>query len=204
MQLAEITVVIPHRNCNELLPAAIASIRTQDVPADIIVVDNASDVTPQVEGVTLLRHDKDEGIPVSLNDGYKWAVTEYCCLLGADDTFADGWFRTALALFDANPHIAFVSPGGSRQLSWPDILDENYMHMGAMFRRAVVLENGGYRHVPFFDWDLWMRLAKAGINGISIANHFYNWNRREGSDSTRWNGADYERFVAQLREEHTR
>lgn len=200
----DLTVVVPNRNCNELIGNAIASIKAQDVPCNVIVIDNASDTPPLVlPDVAYVYHSEDMGIPRSLDEGYRIATTPYCCMVGADDTIESGWFSTALTILEAQPEMHFVSPGGSRQLSWPDILNENYMHMGAICRRDTVLRVGGYRHVPFFDWDLWIRLAKAGVQGVSLPTHFYNWIPREGSDSTRFNGDDYERFVAQLREEYT-
>lgn len=195
----DISVIIPHRNDNDVLPNAIASIRSQNVACDIIIVDNASEQTPAIAGCITLKHQHDLGIAASLNDGYKWAITPYCCMLGADDTFNEGWLKVATAMLEANQQIEYVSPNTSALLSLPSIMENNYMHMGAMFRRSMVLGIGGYADVPFFDWDLWVRMAMKGIKGVSIANNFYNWNRDHPGTHNE-SEPRYSEYVAMLQE----
>ena len=203
--MPRITAIVPHRNLNDLLPRSIRSIREQTISGDIeiIVVDNHSDVKPEVGNDTiLLVSDTDMGLAYSMNRGYLEASSPYCAMVCADDTIEPGWFETALGYLESDPSIQFVSPDSRGELCWPQILYENTQHMGAVFRRQLIL-NTPYANVDFYDWDLWCRLAAKGTRGISLSAHAYNWNWREGSLRTETcEKGIYEKLALELRERY--
>lgn len=89
---------------------------------------------------------------------------------------------------------AAVGPGMAEYLRWQDgcvtardIEDEIYVeapfaHPSVTFRRDAVLALGGYRDGPFpEDYDLWLRMARAGRRMAKLRRRLTDWRQRPGS-----------------------
>ena len=47
---------------------------------------------------------------------------------------------------------------------------QNHLPLSALYRREVVLAHGGWQlDGGYEDWDLWMSLAEAGLEGVGVA-----------------------------------
>ena len=92
------TVVIATRNRPVLLERAIRSVRAQEgVCAEVIVVDDCSDVTPSTaSGIVYVRNPVRRGPGPSRNRGIELARTDFVVILDDDDTLVPG----ALALIE--------------------------------------------------------------------------------------------------------
>jgi glycosyltransferase involved in cell wall biosynthesis len=107
-----LTVVIPVWGDRyvELLPRAIASVRGQEVPAALVVVDNAAgpalDDPPQAR---VVRAHKRLSAGAARNLGLAAVESEFAVFLDADDELADGALAALLDGIASDPAIAVYS-----------------------------------------------------------------------------------------------
>jgi glycosyltransferase involved in cell wall biosynthesis len=181
-----ISVLIGCWNNAETLPRAIDSIRNQTIrDLELIVVDDGStDETPEVVRAVSdprvrylpLEH---MGISRSLNRGLREAAAPVVAVQDADDWSLPTRLERQLAVLDTWPAVAVVGcrmrevgPGGDelrpRTAFASGNVNRALMRFNpipsscAAFRRAAVLEVGGYdpRYRYAMDHDLWLRLAE--------------------------------------------
>lgn len=179
-----ISVIIPAHNAAPWLAEAIASVAAQDVPAQIIVVDDGStDGTAAVArrlGAQVLRHDAARGPSAARNTGARVAGGDALLFLDADDRLLPGALAQGAACRAAHPGAAFTY-GAHRRVdaAWrpltPPVLERcepdarlaflrtNCVGMiaTALFDRTKLLEAGGFDESlrQCEDYDLFLRLA---------------------------------------------
>ena len=109
----------------ERLTEAIASVTSQDVPAEVIVVDNASAVPlPDLAGVTVVRSDRRLTLGVARNLGLAHVSTPYVVVWDADDVMLPGTLGFLQgAIGTGQGLVAFATaileePSGARH-RWP-------------------------------------------------------------------------------------
>jgi len=183
-----VAVVIPFFNDTGTLDEAIASVRVQDIPAQLIVVDDGSTEPEAREllarlqrGHVVVIHQANAGPAAARTAGVRAASTDYVLPLDADDELAPGALRRLRDALDSHPDA--VAAWGSvrhfgalayaqRSRAWLDpwqISYQNHLPLSALYRRAAVLEAGGWQFQGGYeDWDLWMTLAERGWKGIGI------------------------------------
>ncbi len=90
---AMLTVVIPTYNEAGTLQEVVARVQAVDVPAEIIVVDDASTdgsaevaarIAASADNVTLLRHDRNQGKGRALRTGFEAATGDFVIVQDAD------------------------------------------------------------------------------------------------------------------------
>ena len=87
----------------DTLLAAIASVRSQEVPARVIVVDNASTVTvPALDGVEVVRLARRASTGAARNAAVGLLHTPYVVFLDADDQLLNGALVSLVAGLDAD------------------------------------------------------------------------------------------------------
>lgn len=152
-----VSVIIPCRNGTNYLAEAIASIRRQDVEAEIIVVDDGStDATAELArslGCTVFVQSA-SGPSRARNVGLRMAKGDFIIFLDHDDLLADGALATMLAAAECEIDIVashlrdFVSPELSEaQASLLQLRVRPYSGLltGAyLFRRGVMDSVGGF------------------------------------------------------------
>jgi glycosyltransferase involved in cell wall biosynthesis len=183
-----VAVVIPFFDDAATIGDAVASVRAQDVPAQIIVVDDGS---TQPQASALLAQLQDEGVVVfhqanagpaaARTAGVHAASADYVLPLDADDALAPGALRRLRDVLDRHPET--VAAWGSvrhfgalayaqRSRAWLDpwqVSYQNHLPLSALYRRDAVLDAGGWQFQGGYeDWDLWMTLAERGWKGIGI------------------------------------
>jgi glycosyltransferase involved in cell wall biosynthesis len=218
-----VAVVIPFFNDTATLEETIASVRAQDVPAEIIVVDDGSTDLPaqallarlRREDVAVLRQ-ANAGPAAARTAGVRAACTDYVMPLDADDALAPGALRRLRRVLDEHPDVVAtwgaVTHFGALTYSQPSrrwldpwqVSYQNQLPLSALYRREAVLEVGGWEFQGGYeDWDLWMALAERGWKGIGIPEitGFYrvHGGRRLANSSSR----HAERY-AKLRARHPR
>jgi len=187
--LTSIAVVIPAYNAASHLGPTLRSVLAQTRPADevIVVDDGSSDDTAGVArsfgGVRYLRQDN-AGVSAARNRGVDAATADWVAFLDSDDLFAPRKLElqepalgpgvvaasTGAALVDSGLH-----PLAIRRPELPDPPDELLTRLftegnlvgspsSVLARREVLTDLGGFDERLSFtaDWDLWIRLARAG------------------------------------------
>ena len=90
---AKLTVVIPTYNEASTLQEVVARVQAVDVPAEIIIVDDASTdgsaevaarIAASADNVTLLRHDRNRGKGRALRTGFEAATGDFIIVQDAD------------------------------------------------------------------------------------------------------------------------
>lgn len=104
---------------------AVSSLRTQEVPARIVVVDNASHVAiPVLPGVTTVRSRERLSLGSARNLGLARVSTPYVIFWDADDVMLPGTLASLEAAIEADPRLVafgeaiFEEPPGRRH-RWP-------------------------------------------------------------------------------------
>ena len=167
------TVLIPFFNERALLPATLASLAAQDVPFELILIDNAStdgsgDVavaTCQRLGVAFkLLTDRRPGKVNALETGLARTKTHFVATCDADTLYPTDYLRQAQTLLEARGAVA----GGAYFVTRNATADEHQAAAARIARAAALLpaqcHTGGagqvfcvdaLRHAGGFDASLW-------------------------------------------------
>jgi glycosyltransferase involved in cell wall biosynthesis len=107
-----ISVIIPVRNGANYLRDAITSAQRQELPVEIIVVDDGStDETAAIAaeaGCLVLRHEVSKGQVAGKNTGLKMAAGRYVVFLDHDDVVRDGAWRSMSDVLEQDPSVSAV------------------------------------------------------------------------------------------------
>ena len=112
------TVIIVNYHGAHLLPACLAGVRAQDLPADqfrTVVVDNASTdgslelLARDYPWVEVIASPTNTGFAGGNNLALRQLDTEYAVLLNNDAVPEPGWLRALLGALDADPELGAVA-----------------------------------------------------------------------------------------------
>lgn len=198
-----VTVIIPCYEDGELLESAIGSI-DEEVPVQVVVVDDGSsqaetlaaleslDRSLDRDWIEVIHHSRNRGLAEARNTGIAAAKARYIFPLDADDLAVAGALGAMADLLDSVPEAAVCFGDyvefGSYELvrAVPPSLDpfrvaySNEYPVSALFRRSVLEEIGGWRHLGagYEDWDLWMSLAERGHRALHLGEGRVTYRRR--------------------------
>lgn len=192
-QMPKVSVVISTFNRPERLKKAIKSVLAQTYQDfEIIVVHDgkedsgigrgASQEIANDKRIKWLSIDHFGNDTKPKNTGILASTGEYICFLDDDNTYRPDHLQVLVNTLDQNPKVTLAY--GDRwitdelgrmqpQLGFysefhPAILMErNYIDTSdAMVQREALFKVGGFdeRYTKYIDWNLWLRLAKAGYN----------------------------------------
>lgn len=176
------TVVITTRNRKEELSQALASVMSQDVPLDVLVIDDGSTdgtsdmIAAQFPAVVVHRDETSQGYIVQRNRAAAIVTTPYIVSIDDDAVFTDpGTVRQALAEIEhpkagalAMPFIDVKFSDDVRQCA-PDA-DHVYVRQwfigtAHVLKTELFRRLGGYREVlysQFEEVDFCLRMLEAG------------------------------------------
>jgi GT2 family glycosyltransferase len=224
-----VSVVIPVRDQGRYLPEAVDSaVRCGYRPLEIVVVDDGSTDPATVAALDELRRRGAADVPVTLlrqpplglsrarNAGIGAARGGYLVPLDADDLLPAGFLDAAVAALDREPGIGCVG-GDVRNFGLldhvgvplgyvPDIslVVNTFPRATAVFRTGAVAAAGGYdpQLSAFEDWDLYLRLHKAGyaVECVPLVGQHYR--RHRDSMSVNQDRADRLALSKQLLRRH--
>lgn len=180
-----VSVVVRTKDRPALLAEAIASIRATRYPCEIVVVNDGG-ARPEVDGVTLLEHERPRGRSEAANAGVRAAKNAFVAFLDDDDLFYEEHLSTLANAARGSSHVAwytdaisaFLRPAASgayethsrmriyahdfdREL----LLLDNYIPLPTLLvGRNTFLDLGGFDTAfdLFEDWDFLIRLARRG------------------------------------------
>jgi len=204
----QITVLMAVYNGAKHLHESIDSILSQTMGNfEFVIVDDCSqDNTWEIlksyrdPRIHLVRNQTNIGLTRSLNIGLNLARAEFVARIDADDLayparldqqlsfliknrkvgMAGSWFE----IIDESDNVIEVRKllTESHLLRWRLCFKNHFCHSAVMFRKAAVLESGGYDgSIPFTqDYDLWFRL---GLNWeiVNIPEILTKWRKSKNS-----------------------
>lgn len=189
-----VSVVIPVYSGSHLLPRAINSALEQDVPLEVIVINDASaedvdTVMAAYQGnvqVVYLKNPRNMGAAESRNRGVAQAQGKYVAFLDADDCWAAGKLRKQIALLEKNGMVLcatareLMRPDGTtmgRVISVPetityrDMLKHNCISCSSVLIRAETAREFPMHHAAdsHEDYIMWLEVLRkyktaCGIN----------------------------------------
>ena len=102
-------IVLDATGGGEMLRACIRSIRTQSVAVgEIIVFDNGSTPPLQMEGVRVVRSEKNIGFAAGVNEAYKLSRAEYVALVNNDVELDRDWLAVTKQILDIDTKVGAV------------------------------------------------------------------------------------------------
>jgi glycosyltransferase involved in cell wall biosynthesis len=179
----DVSVIIPCFDDGQFLIEAIASVdRVAPENCELIVVNDGSKEPRTLEILQILRDagyflvdQANQGLSAARNAGISLATGRYILTLDADNRILAGFVEAGIKILDSLSEIGIVY--GYRQFfgmktdldevaefDLEEILRFNYIDAGAIFRKQVWADCGGYdqRISPLEDWDLWIGAAEKG------------------------------------------
>jgi GT2 family glycosyltransferase len=190
----EVAVVVPAFNAAATIDAALASIAAQRVqPVDVVVVDDGSTddtvaVAQRWAGILplrVVRMPENGGPGRTRNEGVRQTSTPMIAFLDADDVWFPNHLSACLEVWDRDGGVVTgralrwseeqgivpgqgedgeAGPPPGRTLEW--LVRHHKFGMHAVVPRAVFEQVGGFDPTMegVEDWDLWIRIAAAGIS----------------------------------------
>ena len=175
---SDVSVVIPVWGdyAGATLEEALASIRAQDMPAHVVVVDNASD-PPLVpaDGVEMVRSEERLTVGATRNLGLRSVTTPYVIFWDADDLMLPGTVRFLRERMAQTPEAVLVAGGivegdPPRPHRWP----RPWTFQLTRFRRTFAFGHCVWSLFPTTGGAL-MRTAAARESGFGDANSGEDW-----------------------------
>ena len=196
-----VSFVVPLFNQGRFVLDAISSARaSRGAAIEIVVVDDGSTdphtraVFDSLEGVVKIRQEN-RGLASARNTGVAASSGRYLMPLDADDLVSPDYAGKAVRALTANPDLAYVSSysrnfglfGGVYAAfgNVPALMP--FLHTAGrcttLFARQAIEEVGGYdEELPAYeDWDLMIRLSKAGLKGDVIPEPLFHYRRHPES-----------------------
>ncbi|MCB9010736.1 MAG: glycosyltransferase [Actinobacteria bacterium] len=197
------TVIVPCWNDGRFVRDAVASVRRQDRPVRVVVVDDGS-TDPETQAaladlerdsVRVIRQ-RNRGVSGARTVALNAADTEFVLALDADDVLVDGVLGAMIDALDANPQAAaawgdqsafgaddYVNPAWPTLDPWL-ITYMNRISVTALYRREALEEVGGWTlEDGYEDWDVWLALAEKGWSGAHIGRPHLRYRQHDGSDA---------------------
>ena len=191
-----VSVVVPCHDYGRYLREAVESALSQDVPLEVLIVDDGSTDDSLAVAQALAAADDRVGVhaqpcsgqpAVARNNGIARTSAPYVVCLDADDTLAPGYLRTCVDTLARDPSAAIVYGdvqgfGGDETLhrhlpyEFRRLTHQNLVGTAAMFRRAAWEATGGYApHLGYEDWDFWIACGERGFTGRYVPEAVFNY-----------------------------
>lgn len=213
MTIPQVSILLPVRNEERLLPAALASLYRQTLRDwELIAVDDGStdatgkllDAAAACDPRVRVLHRPGEGLVAALNAGLAKCRAPLVARMDGDDICHPRRLQCQAALLEAHPEVTLaacrvrhvprqtLTEGMRVYEEWQnglhshaDILRDLYVeapftHPSVIFRSSAVQAIGGYRDRGWpEDYDLWLRLARAGAVFARLPETLFYWRDRQ-------------------------
>ena len=210
--LPAVSILLPVRNEERHLPAALASLFAQELPEWelVVVADGSTDATAEILAAAARRDHRirllsnpGRGLVAALNAGLAACRAPLVARMDGDDICHPRRLAVQAALLAARPEVGLVAcsfrhfPRHQLRIgmlayeAWQNSLashgailrdlyvESPFVHPSVMFRREAVAAVGGYRQMGWAeDYDLWLRLAAAGVLFARTAEPLFFWRDR--------------------------
>ena len=179
-----VSVIIPAYNCEKYIGLAIESALAQDVPMEILVInDCAKDGTEEViQGylndprIRYIRNEKNLGVAKTRNRGVRLAQGRYVAFLDSDDWWEPGKLKKQMEVLEREQVVLcctareLVNPDGSsmgkiipvsEQIDYRRLLRHNCINCSSVLMlREVALEFPMEHEDSHEDYITWLKVLK--------------------------------------------
>lgn len=226
--MAQVSIVIPAYNQAHYLPAAIRSARAQTFQdTEIIVVDDGSTddtatVVAQFGDHVHYIYQENQGLAGARNTGIQQASGEFIALLDSDDEWHPAFLQHVFGVARREPAAVLyytgaqsIDAGGrdlpqilGNQLVAPEemywtLLRSNFLIPSSVVLRTPAIVDAGLFDPAFRrcqDWELWLRLLRAGHTFAGIPKPLVRYRIHDDSLSADPTGG--QRAVMALAKKH--
>jgi glycosyltransferase involved in cell wall biosynthesis len=170
------TIIIPTQGTRpEMIKEAIASVKAQTVPCELIIADEVGDLE-------------------KFNRAVKKAKGKYILLLCDDDKLDPTFLEKTERLMDRNDMVStFMEvfgdvPIGEHGIHGPD----RYPFITTLFRKELFDKVGGFDTSigPMGDVEFWWRCLQSGARWTKIAEPLFKYRKHANQDSNTCNWAE--------------
>ncbi len=198
-----VSVVTPTYNMAKYLAQTIESVLAQDYPnIEYIVVDGGStdgslEILERYRGRLRYFSEPDRGPSDAAGKGFRQARGEIFAWLNADDTYLPGAVRQGAEYLHVHPETDvvygegwWIDESGAKIDRYPTLpFDAKVLERDCFIcQPAAFIRATAYRRCELdpmvdrsFDYDLWIRMAKAGINFAAIPQYLANSRMHQGA-----------------------
>lgn len=205
-----VSVLMGVYNAAKTVKASIDSILGQDYRniEFIICDDGSSDSTVEIvesyaamdARIVFLKNERNRGLAYTLNRCGEAAKGTYFARMDGDDISRSGRIGRQVEFLERHPEYAFCgtsvvlfdSSGPWGSLDYPErpdahdfLLRSPFAHPTVVFRATCFKTGGGYDSSPDIgrseDYDLFMRLYQAGLQGYNLQEHLFEYREELGS-----------------------
>ncbi len=171
-----VSVIIPAFNAERFLAEAVESVLAQDLPVEIVVVnDGSSDATRSVaEGLPVTLIDQaNGGTAAAVNAGIERATGDRLAFVDADDRWTIGRLAAQLRVLDESDEVDavfgqvrhFVDPEVAGRFSVPRTVQPGWTRATMLVRRSAFERIGPFRETSLYsenvEWHL--RATRGGL-----------------------------------------
>ncbi|MBR2528054.1 MAG: glycosyltransferase family 2 protein [Blautia sp.] len=203
----EVSVIIPVYNGEKYIEAALDSAFAQNVPLEVIVIDDASTdrtvekVRPyrERENFIFLQNERNEGVGRSRNKGVAAARGRYIAFLDADDWWERGKLKKQIKILEESGCVLcttgreLMTPDGSttgryipvhERISYRQLLRHNSINCSSvLLKREIALEFPMEHDDSHEDYITWLRILNKYGLAAGIDQPFLKYRLSEGGKS---------------------
>ncbi len=198
-----ISVAMGIYNCKSTLKEAVDCIMNQTYTNwELIMCDDASsdgtyeyalELAKEDTRIKVIKNEKNLTLAPTLNNCIKNAKGDFIARMDGDDICSSDRFEKELSFLMSNKEYSLVSvwmhvfdkDGIFNTIKYPKepkaedfIKTSMFCHAGCMIRKKVLDSVGGYDETEKYrrveDYDLWVRLYKAGYKGYNLQEALYS------------------------------
>ena len=186
-----ISVVIPAYSGTHLLDRAVRSALAQDMPLEIIVINDCSPedvdgvIAPYLDRVVYLKNTQNMGAAESRNRGVSLAKGKYVAFLDADDYWAENKLTQQLAMLEQTGCVLcatareLIRPDGKstgrvipvpETITYRDLLKHNCINCSSVLMRREAALEFPMRHAQdsHDDYILWLQVLQKYGTAVGI------------------------------------
>lgn len=206
METPKITVIIPAYHCAATIGQAIRSALRQQVPMEILVLEDCSDEQMESvrqeftrEPVFFLKNEQHLGASGSRNRGAAMAKGEYVAFLDADDWWEEGKLAAQLAALEMTGDVIcstgrdLMNPDGTftgkyipvkSRLDYHELLKHNSINCSSvLILREVALEFPMEHDDSHEDYITWLKVVRKYGHATGINRPYLKYRLSQGGKS---------------------
>lgn len=215
-----VSILIPFHNDSEYLPKALGSCLLQDVPVEVIVINDCSDVPPTSDVMNLINAISDKyiynetnlGLAGARNVGIRNSNYQFIYPLDADDWLYPHVLGEMMKNMEDNDVVfgditakddgVIHKPMGHNGLTKDKFLIDNPVWCGSLYRKSKLIEIGCYDEYPYSNYEdfrLHCKLWVANARFKYIDKIIYRHTDRPNSmlSELHKNSAQFKKFAQQ-------